>query len=1370
MGSSRHGRMVVACVLASLAAPWALGPAGVAWARDADIELGGPGTGKGKFVRIRDIAFDAAGRLYVLDGGAARKHDKDIPGNDLVQRFSADGKFLSQFSVRDEALGKRNDATRLAVDGAGNVYVTQPRAGAVQQFSSDGKLLRKIEVPGAFAIAVQKAAGTERLLVAAQVGRGGRDPIGQLEVILPSGLVGPPLTLTRKLVRCDDLAVDGRGNIHAHAETLQVYKFDPAGKHVLTIGAGTRTRIEDGSELWHTVTVDSAGRIYSMASGRLVVFDAGLTTVTRRYGQFTWYDPWSPHSCYTVLAVDAKDRLWVATSGYEDGKGRYHKRPVVLRVVRDFFGKRAETHSALLLGLNLAAECRLPYHVGHSLEPTEIDFVVRAGTRRVRRIAVSWHAYDTYKAEAASGTFGIDLEDRKEARRTVRFTPPRWGWYTLEFHVSARGKRLTGIGTHVGFTPRYAGLPALKEGESKGGWEDPARQAFAGLMLLRAHPRPGQLDKLEGLIEQCKKYGVTLLAQFTGKKEATPEFVRKAVTRFKGRIRYWEIVNEPNFSFKPAEYVALCRRLYGLIKEIDPSAKVLAPTVCGVQLPWYRAFYASGGAKLCDILSIHDYEGHESADPFHWRRKLGDLRKLMAAHGDADKPVWQTERGIPGVRADCFLGPTQAVRVLLQRNLLAALGIPSEHNLYYYLNQSGFGAYPAYLWSHIGPHPGALALRTRHAETAGRALKERLDFGPSGNKAFLGLRYVGTGGETIVLQNLGTPAAPLELAVTGAGALTVVDAFGNEQSVPVRGSKARVMIGPLPVYLRPAKGQTVTVPRIDFGRNLAPLATFSYSGKLKAPDTTVLSNGIFESPHAGYPTQYKYLEGEIAAFPQYLNITFPNPRAVNRLVVYSLRADNMQTALLDYDVQHHDGRRWVTCHEVRTPMPASSAAVTPQCKANTWYRDTNFFINAFPAVTASRFRLVIRRTTRGLLPDTEAERITGKDFGPRLHLREIEIYGPAGEAAVRLTAPSTLHRAALTRKKVTVVVGNRSAKPLRATARVKPPAGWKAQPPELTLQAPVNGSAKAAVELLAPESIPAGAVPVDVELRDPSGRLLDFDRLGLQFLPAVAIAPQSPDRIDETAQPMRAVIRNVGPSPARGMARLRVSGLGGDSSDFSPPAKAFGPLAPGASATIEIPVSGLKLLGKPWRVAWSVTANRLVSTVRQDLAPVRAWNIVGPFPHDEKNTGLHTAYAPEKRVDLSATYDVYGGKKAGWKLAVTDARGYLPLSGAFGRNTFVCAYAVAYVHSPAARKAILAVGWDDGFKMWLNGKLLAEDDSMSHGAKPGDLRAAAALRKGWNEVLLKVTQAHGGWGFYFDVLSADGKPMKDVSLAPSPGR
>jgi hypothetical protein len=513
--------------------------------------------------------------------------------------------------------------------------------------------------------------------------------------------------------------------------------------------------------------------------GRVTKFDANITTILQREGQFQWGDPWSAHSGYTPLAVDRNDRLWAGATSVHDPNGpnfKYYKpSPAVVRAETDFFEpakKGVVQRSALLLGLTPSITTSLPYNIAYNLQPVPIEFVVGAANRQVREIDVAYRVQDVFGNQVLQSKFALPLQDNIEAKQAFSFTPPKMGWYTVSCDISHRGQRLLTIGEHFGVTTRFSGMNALAAGESPGGWTDAPRQMFVGLVNMRLHAKGGNAEELKKNIAELDKqvkmaseYGATFFVQFSDKKDCTPETVRAYVQHFKGRVKVWEVMNEPNFSMSPEEYVTMLKQVSPLIKSIDPQAQVMGPAICGIIMSWYESFYKLGGGPHVDILSLHDYEGHESIDEIHWRWKFGALRKLMAQYGDANKPVWQTERVITGVRGGVFLGVSQAVRITMHRDLLETLGVPTQHNNYYYLNEGGYSQVPSYLWSRSGPHPGALALRTRYAMTSalGREYSDALNFGPTGNKIFMGLRYKALDGSTVVLRNLGALEQPLEL-------------------------------------------------------------------------------------------------------------------------------------------------------------------------------------------------------------------------------------------------------------------------------------------------------------------------------------------------------------------------------------------------------------------------------------------------------------------------------------------------------------------------------------------------------------------------------------------------------------------------------
>ncbi len=138
-------------------------------------------------------------------------------------------------------------------------------------------------------------------------------------------------------------------------------------------------------------------------------------------------------------------------------------------------------------------------------------------------------------------------------------------------------------------------------------------------------------------------------------------FVEKTVQRYKGRIRHWEIWNEPNgVDFyrplpDPQGYAALLKTAYEAVKRADPDAVV---ALGGLQMngiipnPWspvktpdfLEDLYRAGAGPYFDVCNIHPYV-LPSEGPAHMMALIGDTLALMDRYGDARKPLWITEIG-----------------------------------------------------------------------------------------------------------------------------------------------------------------------------------------------------------------------------------------------------------------------------------------------------------------------------------------------------------------------------------------------------------------------------------------------------------------------------------------------------------------------------------------------------------------------------------------------------------------------------------------------------------------------------------------------------------------------------------------------------
>lgn len=137
---------------------------------------------------------------------------------------------------------------------------------------------------------------------------------------------------------------------------------------------------------------------------------------------------------------------------------------------------------------------------------------------------------------------------------------------------------------------------------------------------------------------------------------------------------------------------------------------------------------------------------------------------------------------------------------------------------------------------------------------------------------------------------------------------------------------------------------------------------------------------------------------------------------------------------------------------------------------------------------------------------------------------------------------------------------------------------------------------------------------------------------------------------------------------------------------------------------------------------------------------VTTWHLVAPFDH-HKGVGWDKEYPPEKGVDLTASYDGKGGEKVSWKEHTTKLpKGMVDLNKALGATKGAVAYAHATVESEAERPVELRIGCINGLKVFLNGKRLFALEEYHHGMRMDQYHVRGTLKKGKNEVLLKVCQ------------------------------
>lgn len=137
---------------------------------------------------------------------------------------------------------------------------------------------------------------------------------------------------------------------------------------------------------------------------------------------------------------------------------------------------------------------------------------------------------------------------------------------------------------------------------------------------------------------------------------------------------------------------------------------------------------------------------------------------------------------------------------------------------------------------------------------------------------------------------------------------------------------------------------------------------------------------------------------------------------------------------------------------------------------------------------------------------------------------------------------------------------------------------------------------------------------------------------------------------------------------------------------------------------------------------------------------IQTWMVAGPFDN-VGGKGFAVAYPPENAVDLNATYAGKEAAKFGWKrIATDDPYGKVDLNKEIAKHMGAVGYAFATVLSPSERPVELRVASNNAVKLFLNGKQVFFCEEYHHGMRMDQYVGRGLMRKGVNEVLIKVCQ------------------------------
>jgi hypothetical protein len=229
-------------------------------------------------------------------------------------------------------------------------------------------------------------------------------------------------------------------------------------------------------------------------------------------------------------------------------------------------------------------------------------------------------------------------------------------------------------------------------------WEDIEIHGKGDFEDRRHEPHRSAWEKYDNIVELAEQHELAIIARLSNPPAWTRamtdtigsfappddlddwgDFVYTVVSRYEGRIRYYQLWNEPNVypewgerPVDPEGYTRLLCEGYRRAKEADPEAVIisgaLAPTVSlhpgpgpalGMnEFVFLQRMYDAGAGECFDIMSVNDYmlwsgptDRRLKPLTINFSRPLY-VRDIMVANGDANKPIWLGEMNSNAVPND----------------------------------------------------------------------------------------------------------------------------------------------------------------------------------------------------------------------------------------------------------------------------------------------------------------------------------------------------------------------------------------------------------------------------------------------------------------------------------------------------------------------------------------------------------------------------------------------------------------------------------------------------------------------------------------------------------------------------------------------
>lgn len=225
-------------------------------------------------------------------------------------------------------------------------------------------------------------------------------------------------------------------------------------------------------------------------------------------------------------------------------------------------------------------------------------------------------------------------------------------------------------------------------------WEDIEIHGKGDFEDRRHQPYRSAWEKYDEIVALAEEYGMEVIVRISNPPEWTrsvaadapdfagsfappddyqdfADFVGAVVGRYAGRVRYYQLWNEPNiypewgsYTIDPEAYTELLKMSAAAARAADPNVVIVAGALAATinlqpaaappanslsDLLYLQRMYDAGAGDAFDIMAVQGYGLWSGPTDRRMHPRIlnvshhGFVRDLMVVNGDAEKPIWIAE-------------------------------------------------------------------------------------------------------------------------------------------------------------------------------------------------------------------------------------------------------------------------------------------------------------------------------------------------------------------------------------------------------------------------------------------------------------------------------------------------------------------------------------------------------------------------------------------------------------------------------------------------------------------------------------------------------------------------------------------------------